>query len=183
MLEILTLLTYKSAQHIIGDGGSESWKISQRRARRCAFVVCVRHQHGPYKAEGNEPHKHAFLVGKVSNIAQSGEDKDRFRVEISEYAIFDGPEIPLKSASPTQYFPSLSSIKIDAASLHWRPIGELPDGKGESLLGQAAALEYTMRHGDDDDDVPAVSVIMKAKKLVAEGLNVPLSSVEITVRV
>ena len=126
MAEVLTVLTFKSARHIVGDGGTESWVISKYRAGRCAYVVCVRHQHGPYKAEGNEPHKHAFLVGKVSGVAPARETNDRFRVEMSEYAIVDGPQIPLNSASPTQYFPSLSSIGIDVASLHWKPICDLP---------------------------------------------------------
>ena len=161
MAEVLTVLTFKSAAHIIADGGTQSWVIGRRRASRCSHVVCVRHQQGPYKAEGNEPHKHAFLVGKVSGVVPSSETDDRFRVEISEYAIVDGPQIPLNSASPTQYFPSLRSLGIDEAFLDWKPVRGVP--------GEVAADA-------------AVSVLMRAKKLVADGLHVPLSDVEIIVR-
>jgi hypothetical protein len=135
MAEILTVLTFKSARHIVGDGGTQSWIISPRRAGRCAYVVCVRHQQGPYKAEGTEPHKHAFLVGKVSGVVPSSEASDRFRVKMSEYAILAGPHIPLNSASPTQYFPSLSSVGIDERSLHWKPIHVLPDEDGSIPRG------------------------------------------------
>ncbi|MGO9428265.1 hypothetical protein [Rhodoblastus sp.] len=182
MAEILTVLTFKSARHIVGDGGTQSWVISPRRARRCAYVVCVRHQQGPYKAEGNEPHKHAFLVGKVSGVVPSSETSDRFRVEMSEYAIFDGPHIQLNSASPTQYFPSLSSVGIDEASLHWKPIHALPDEDGSIPRGGVSPTGNALQDVGDGGGVPTVSLIMQAKKLVADGLHVPLSSVEIIVR-
>ncbi|WP_327211552.1 hypothetical protein [Rhizobium ruizarguesonis] len=182
MAEILTVLTYKSAHHIVADGGTQSWVISQRRARRCTYVVCVRHQHGPYKAEGSEPHKHAFLVGRVSDVVPSSETKDRFRVEISEYAIIDGPQIPLNSASPTQYFPSLSSIGIDEASLDWKPSRDIP---GENISASRLSLSIP-KSGQVDtgngEGVATMSVIMQAKKLVSDGLQVPLSAVEIIVR-
>jgi hypothetical protein len=144
--------------------------------------VCVRHQQGPYKAEGNEPHKHAFLVGKVSGVVPSSETSDRFRVEISEYAIVDGPHIQLNSASPTQYFPSLSSIGIDETSLKWKPISELPDEDGSIPRGVVPPSEDALKDVSTGGTIPAMSVIMQAKKLVADGLGVPLGSVEIIVR-
>ena len=188
MSEILTVLTFKSARHIIGDGGTQSWVISQRRARRCPYVVCVRHQQGPYKAEGDEPHKHAFLVGKVKDVVPSSEVSDRFRVEMSEYAILDGPHISLNSASPTQYFPTLSSIGIDEASLHWKPIHTPPDGDGGIPRGGASPngggfpTGNSLQDVSDSGVIPTMSIIMQAKKLISDGLHVPLSSVEIIVR-
>ncbi|AMB46894.1 hypothetical protein Y590_18308 [Methylobacterium sp. AMS5] len=153
--------------------------ISAHRARRCAYVVCVRHQQGPYKAEGNEPHKHAFLIGKVSGVEPSDEEEDRFRVEFSEYAILQGPHIPLNSASPTQYFPSLSSIGINEAALDWKPVSNLP---GEDIGSVPTQVPPSGNCSDDAGDAAPMSVIAQAKKLVADGLQVPLSSVEIIVR-
>lgn len=182
MAEVLTVLTFKSGRHIVSDGGTQSWVISQSRARRCGYVVCVRHQHGPYKAEGNEPHKHAFLVGRVSGVVPSDETEDRFKVEMSEYAVVDGPQIPLNSASPTQYFPSLSSIGIDEAKLHWKAMSDLPGEDVSSPAVVISATDNAPKVGEDDDDVAPMSVIMQAKKLIADGLQVPLSAIEITVR-
>jgi hypothetical protein len=184
MAEILTVLTFKSARHIVADGGTQSWVISQRRARRCAFVVCVRHQQGPYKAEGNEPHKHAFLVGKVSGVVPSSETSDRFRVEMSEYAIIDGPHIQLNSASPTQYFSSLSSVGIDEKSLRWKPIRDLPDEDEDGSVprGGGPPTGNVLKDVSDGWSISTLSVIMQAKMLVADGLHVPLSSVEIIIR-
>ena len=182
MGEVLTVLTFKSAGHIVGDRGTQSWVISQRRAGRCAHVVCVRHQQGPYKAEGNEPHKHAFLVGKVSDVVLCSETKDRFRVEMSEYALVNGPQVPLNSASPTQYFPSLKSIGLDEASLDWKPICDLPDEDVSATAASALITEDAPKDVSNGDDIPANSIFMQAKKLVADNLHVPLSAVEITVR-
>ena len=180
MPEVLTVLTFKSVRHIVRDGGTQSWVISPHRASRCRYVVCVRHQQGPYKAEGNEPHKHAFLVGRVSGVVPSSETGDRFRVEMSEYAVVDGPQIPLNSASPTQYFPSLDNIGIDEASLQWTPISEMPS----EYAGAAAALSAEDDHedGDDGDDNTTISVLLQAKKLVADGLHLPMSAIEIVIR-
>lgn len=182
MAEVLTVLTFKSAHHIVGDGGTQSWVISPRRARRCTYVVCVRHQHGPYKAEGSEPHKHAFLIGKVSNVVPSNETNDRFRVEFSEYALLDGPAIPLNSASPTQYFPSLASIGIDEAVLHWKPIGDLPGDGTSALHNDPTVSNNSFDKVSTIEGAGAVSVIMQAKKMVADGLQVPMTAVEIIVR-
>jgi hypothetical protein len=121
-------------------------------------------------------------VGKVSDVVPSSETSDRFRVEISEYAIVNGPHIELNSASPTQYFPSLSSIGIDEASLQWKPIRSLPDEDGSIPRGSLSPAENALQDVSDGGGIPAVSVIMQAKKLVADGLRVPLSSVEIIIR-
>ncbi len=173
MAEVLTVLTSKSASHMIADGGSQSWKIGRRRAARCAYVVCVRHQQGPYKAEGNEPHKHAFLVGRVSGVVPASDSPDRLRVEFSEYALVNGPLIPLYSSSPTQYFPSLASIGIDEHALQWRAMDEMPD---DTTANDAP------KDGGDGDSISTISVFTQAKKLIADSLHVPLSAVEITVR-
>ena len=182
MAEVLTVLTFKSVSHIVGDGGTQSWVISPQRARRCVYVVCVRHQQGPYKAEGDEPHKHAFLVGKISDVVPSSETKDRFRVEMSEYAVVEGPQVPLNSASPTQYFPSLTSIGIDAAALQWRPISDLPDEVAASPAKAFAVAEADSSDGGHGEAGAGLSVFMQAKKLVADSLHLPLSAVEIVIR-
>jgi hypothetical protein len=103
-------------------------------------------------------------------------------VEISEYAIIDGPQIPLNSASPTQYFPSLSSIGIDEASLDWKPSRDIP---GENISASRLSLSIPKSGNVDTgngEGVATMSVIMQAKKLVSDGLHVPLSAVEIIVR-
>ena len=181
MAEVLTVLTFKSAQHIVGDGGTQSWVISQRRARRCTYVVCVRHQQGPYKAEGNEPHKHAFLVGKVSGVVPSGETADRFRVEFTEYAIVDGPHIPLNSASPTQYFPSLKSIGIDEDSLHWRSINDIEENYENTSPTGVTISQNSPNEAKEFKNIE-MSVFMQAKKLISDHLNVPIDAIEIIVR-
>lgn len=183
MAEVLTVLTFKSVSHIVGDGGTQSWVISKRRASRCDYVVCVRHQQGPYKAEGNEPHKHAFLVGKVSRVLPSSETPERFRVEFSEYAIINGPHIPLNSASPTQYFPSLSSTGINEAALDWKPVSVLHETDTSNRRHYDVNFaEDGVRDAANSQNIPAMSVLMQAKKLVADGLRVPISAVEITIR-
>ncbi|KQT96073.1 hypothetical protein ASG60_20790 [Methylobacterium sp. Leaf469] len=101
---------------------------------------------------------------------------------MSEYAIIDGPYVPLNSASPTQYFPYLSSIGIDAAKLDWKPISEILGEDVSTSPVNALAAEDVHEDVDDGEDISTMSLLMQAKKLVADGLHVPLSSVEIIIR-
>lgn len=182
MAEVLSVLTYKAAETILEDKGTQSWVIKGERAEKCSYVVCVRHRKGPYKAEGDEPHKHAFLVGKVSGVEESTETKGRIKVKFSEYALLNGPEIPLASASPTQYFPSLKTMGIDEGSLVWHSVANYQSSSGvEGNLSPETGNHKAVDEGDADHISP-MSVLMKAKKFVAESLQIPVSSVEITIR-
>ena len=167
---VLTVLTFKSADHIVADGGTQSWVLSRKRVLACEYVVCARHRQGPWKPEGPEAHKHAFLVGKISDVVPSSETPGRWRVEFSEFAIVDGPKLPLDSASPTQYFPSLESLGIDKTALEWQATAVEAAGEG-ALMSDAPP-----RGGGIS------SILLQAKTLVANGLNVPIEAVEITIR-
>jgi hypothetical protein len=179
MAEVLTVLTYKGADHIVSDGGTESWVLNRGRVLACDHVVCARHRHGPWKPEGPEAHKYAFLVGKIARVEPSSETGGRWRVEFDEYALVDGPKLPLRSASPTQYFKSLAALGIDEGALTWRPVS--------SKAASARAISRTIFH-EDAAEMPAsfgekpVDILMSAKAMVAARMGVAPEAVEISVR-
>ena len=166
--KVLTVLTFKSVETLLNEGGTQAWVLNRKRVLTCDYVVCARHRQGPWKPEGPEPHKHAFLVGKIRDVVPADE-AGRWRVEFSEFAIVDGPKLHLESASPTQYFPSLESLGIDEADLQWQ------------VYDQAVATAFAANITPDLSG-GVRSVLMQAKMLVAKGLNVPVEAVEITVR-
>lgn len=131
-MNVVSVLTFKSVEHLLRDGGSQAWRADRRRLRQARYLVCARHAQGPYPAEGPEPHKHAFLVGKVSEIVDAdtdGEAHDRTKparnkIMFSEYALIDGPELPLSGQNPVQYWHDLAALGIDEAALTWLPTPE-----------------------------------------------------------
>lgn len=179
MAEILTVLTFKGADHIVGDGGTESWVLNRGRVLACDYVVCARHRHGPWKPEGPEAHKHAFLVGKIARVEPASDTGGRWRVEFDEYALVDGPKLPLRSASPTQYFKSLAALGIDEAALTWRPVSQKPVSARAvtPAVSDEEAAEYPASFGE----MPA-DILKSAKALVAARLGVAPEAVEISVR-
>jgi hypothetical protein len=154
MGDVVTVLTFKSFEHIVEDRGSQSWRADRSRLKRCSYVVCVRNRTGPYRPEGPEEHRHAFLVGKVSDVVDAEDGDGRQKIEFSEYAAVttSAPEMPLNGANPVQYHGSLEALGIDPATLEWKKVGA--------------------------PETP----IMQAKKMLSVAYSVPLDAIEISIR-
>ncbi|HEY8572743.1 hypothetical protein [Phenylobacterium sp.] len=173
MSQVLTVLTFKSAEHLLADGGTQSWVLNRKRALTCRYVVCARHRQGPWKAEGPEPHKHAFLVGRIDDIVPSSENASRWCVMFSEYALLNGPKLPLESASPTQYFPTLKSLGIDEAALHWQTLASSASAPPSTTLASPARAATARTPAQTLND---------AKAMVATAFGVAPEAIEIIVR-
>lgn len=162
-MTVVSVLTYKSAPHMISDGGSQAWRADRRRLKKAKFVVAARHAHSPYKAEGGEPHRHAFLVGEISDIVDADTDGEahdpdigtpRNKIVFSRYALIDGPELPLSGQNPVQYWESLDALGINEAALEWT----------------------------DTPKAVVLSPMDRAKAIVAEAHGVTPDRVDITIR-
>lgn len=149
LMNVVSVLTYKSVEHMLRDGGSQAWRADRRRLRRATYVVTARHARGPYKSEGPEAHKHAFLVGKITEVvdadidgeAHDPDEKPRNKIMFTEYALIDGPELPLAGQNPVQYWDSLSDLNIDEAALNWQtapePVVLSPMDRAKEIVAQA----------------------------------------------
>src|SRR3712207_1101364 len=91
----IAILTPESKRLILGHGGSQAWVINRARTRTMPYVVCVRNARNADK-DGSEPHGTAFLVGRIGGIVpapetgrREGDDADRWKIVISEYAEID----------------------------------------------------------------------------------------------
>ncbi len=155
MGEVVTVLTFKSVEHIVGDGGTQSWSANRAHLKKCEYVVCARNQNGPYKAEGSEPHRHAFLIGRISNVVDAEDGDGRNKIEFSEYAVVLGPEMPLSGANPVQYHSSLETLGIDLVTLHWTAVEAPP---------------------------APLSPIMRAKVMLSAAYDVPVEAIEVHIR-
>jgi hypothetical protein len=152
MNAIVTVLTCKSVEHMISDRGTQSWRADRSRLKGCDYVVCARNQYGPYRAEGTEEHRHAFLIGRISDVVDADDGDGRQKIVFTSYALVEGPEMPLKGANPVQYHESLEALGIDVDALEWKEMAA------------------------------PVSPIIRAKEMLAAAYQVPVEAVEINIR-
>ena len=133
----VVLFTAKSADRIIREGGTSSWRLDRNNARRCTYAVCVRNAHADW-GDGNERHHEAFLVGKVSAVVPTGatpenneSPKDRYLIVFSEYAHIAVPDSwPKGIRNPVRYS-TLEDLRIDPAKLEWKPMPEATEEPSE----------------------------------------------------
>lgn len=164
---VLSVLTFKSVETLEDCGGTQSWVLDRNRAKACKYAVVCRNAHYP-GVEGKEPHGHAFMVGKISDVVASTETEGRWLVKFSEYAVGDfGPQ--WESRNPVAYYTTADYVTtkgykgIDFESLDFKPMPE------------PAQIE----------DAPSTKVgltMIEAKQGLAITFGVEPAAIEITIR-
>lgn len=177
MSDTIALFTARSAERIIREGGTASWRLDRNNARRCTYAVCVRNAHADW-GDGREQHHNAFLIGKVADVVPTGptpenneSPKDRFLIRFSEFARIDIPDAwPKGYRNPVRYS-TLEELGIDPAKLKWETMPEPTEAPSAD---------------EDEAAIPArkdeALTIAQAKQGLAMTFGVPPEAVEITIR-
>jgi hypothetical protein len=119
----IAVFTANSRTQILEIGGSASWVVAEKQARRREFLVCVRNARD-VDFPDHEPHGTAFLIGRISGLKPFGHDKkgmQRWIIEISEYAFVDYPEKWGEWRNPVKYT-TLEELGIDPKNLKFKPV-------------------------------------------------------------
>jgi hypothetical protein len=157
-VDTIVVFTSKSLGTMVQEGGSGNWHARKDKiSKRCKWIVAVRNRHSE-RREGDEDHGTAFLIGKISAVRESHEQK-RIVVEFSEYAKLDIADFWDGQRNPVKYV-ALNSLSIDLQELKWLPFPR----STRATATPAGILE-------------------QAKELVAKSLAIPTSAVKITVTI
>jgi hypothetical protein len=168
--ETMMVLTSKSLETMISEGGSGNWKAKRDSVYRSRYIVAVRNRHSNW-SEGIEEHGTAFLIGRIDGVKKSPEDEDRLVVTFGQYAILNKPNVwPEGHRNPVAYT-KLEDLGIDPESLEWK---EFP---AKSEISNLADARVETGHE------PPATVIEKAKRMIATSLSIPLSAVTISIQV
>jgi hypothetical protein len=119
----IAVFTANSRDDILEVGGSVSWVVAEKQARRREFLVCIRNARD-VDFHDHEPHGTAFLVGRISGLEPHGHDKkgmQRWIIKISEYAVVDYPEAWGEWRNPVKYT-TLEELGIDPKKLKFKPM-------------------------------------------------------------
>lgn len=166
----------KSIEHVLRDGGSQSWRLLPRHARRSEYLVCCRS--AVDWVEGNEKRGSAFLIGRISGVVNATDDprKDRWLVQLSEYAEIAVMDVWKGWRNPVKYG-TLEELGIDLTGVKFKP---MPGQSGKPLANKSIEASPTAT------TPPAAGLgtltIAQAKPFLARMYGVSEDAIEITIR-
>lgn len=106
--------THNDLEHITSKGHDNSWKLNQKRAGSCKYLVCC-HSQGANK-------RNAFLVGLISKVELF--EEERYAIYISEYASINVSNTWKGWQNPVHYT-SLEDLGIDISTLKFEKIQKI----------------------------------------------------------
>jgi hypothetical protein len=167
----LSVLTARGADRLLAEKGTQAWRLRPQNVEKLAYCVCVQNQrNGPWGG-ADQPHHHAFMVGKITEVVESPEGRaGRYLVVFSEYARIDVPNAWPGLRNPVRYATLEEFGIMDADALEWH---QMPI---EGIAAISGASE------DEEQDGFGPLTIAEAKTGLALGLGVPETAIEISVR-
>ena len=169
---VLAIFTGKGTPVILEVGGSQSWVLDRNKARACKYAVLYFNEGAPWSTKGfATPHHHAFLVGRISDVARSVETPDRWIVEFDEYAEVKDAGVWGGWRNPIRYT-TLEELGIDESELDFKPM----PAPNESPA--TAPDPHTSRSGPE----PMRLTIEAAKAGLAATYGVKPEAIEIIIR-
>ena len=173
----LAVFTGKSMEEILRVGGSESWVLAMRNAIHCEYLVCCRS--GVDWADRSQPQGSAFLVGRITGIADSNETADRFLIKIGEFARVSIPHVWGGWRNPVKYT-DLETLGIKLEDLVFEPLPVAPAPAPEASVPEVLAAQKA-----PSDESPRLSIaqaIAEAKRVLSRTCGVAEEAIEITIR-
>jgi hypothetical protein len=120
--DTILVLTYKSIDTMIEQGGCGYWKANAQTLMSCKYLVATRNARSKQR-QGEEPHGAAFMVAEVSGVFQATESSDRYVVALKRFARFKQavPDVWTSGGSNPVHYESLADLDIDLRKLKWEP--------------------------------------------------------------
>ena len=169
MHSAVAVFSGKSKQHILADGGTQSWRLIPRHAAKHEYVVCCRS--GISWAEGPEARGSAFLVGRIGGITKATDPDapERFLIRMTEYAEVNVPGAWKGWRNPVKYT-TLEELGIKFSELTFQPVPtDQPTPSNSPRKANA-------------NNVPLSLTIAQAKLALANHYGVAEECIEITIR-
>jgi hypothetical protein len=168
----IVVFSGKSLEHLIKDGGCQSWVLDRNNARRREYLVCCRS--GVDWVEGPEPQGSAFVVGRISDVVPSPEYPGRWLIKLSTFAQVSIPGVWKGWRNPVRYT-DLETLGIDPNELTFEPMPEPVN------VGQPINVEGPVK-SPDENPAHGPLTISEAKRGLALTFGVPEDAIEITIR-
>ena len=206
MTKIVAVFTYRSIETILAEQGTQAWKANRDHARACQYVVMTRNQHGvPPKdghpgiaAEGDEPHRSAFMIGRMSDVGECdgfNPNDPRWIFLIDKWAPLDIPDFWEKWRGPVKYM-DLEDTGIDLESLDWQDVPPRGEAQRDAQVPanrtlEQIATEMKLRNGPRAISMPGrlmpprsiEQIAAELRAAIASERGVPMDAVKLNVSV
>ena len=124
----LVVFTGHPLRTMLEDRGSRSWVLDPTRAKQHPYIVCTWNSRFHAAGAGlqtaaSEHHGAAFVVGRITKVEPSPDNRNRFIVRFNEYAIIASQSVVWPGhQNPVWYVPDIRQLGIEPGTLTWIPI-------------------------------------------------------------
>jgi hypothetical protein len=123
--DTIMVFTSERLGSLLGEGGSQAWRLNAARAGRCTWLLCVRNRLNTDlgRQGATEAHGAGFLLGRISAITQPTyqDTAARWKIAFGEFAHIENPDLWDGRQNPVRYA-NLATCGIDPAHLVFRPV-------------------------------------------------------------
>lgn len=172
----IVVITFKTRETILEDGGTSSWALNRIHARNFEYAVCTRNKHHE-KSKGPEKHAAAFLVGRISDVVESTEMPGRWLLKFSEYAEVAMPDVWGKGWRNPVRYTTLNELGIDPDNLDFKSMPE-PSATNDQDPAVVAVSQNLL----GEVGPPFMLTIAEAKLGLSSKFGVPVEAIEITIK-
>jgi hypothetical protein len=122
--EVLLVQSHKANRVLIGIGGTKAWRLNPQRVLKCKYVVVCRLATPMDEETQSDPHRAAYLVGKVRDVIPAPGEPGRWFVRFSDYSEVLIPNIFPGQRSPVAYktIDDLQNLGLDPSALLFQPV-------------------------------------------------------------
>ena len=182
MSSLIIVFTGKDAKAIQIEGGSGYWIAQEHRILEADYLLCVRNHRETWaiKDDGVD-HGEAFFIAKGLGWSEVAEHRGRKLITFKEYACLPKNDPALKDAwrnlTSGQRYPVaykdlqdvVAKLQLDLTALNWKQFEntEVVDTDNESI---------------ETTDISLATVILNAKKMIADAANVDLSNISVHIQ-
>lgn len=172
-MNAVAVFTNRGLNCLLAEGGTQAWVLNPERVRKLTYVVCAQNREDGSWGEPTHSQGQGFLIGRISTVDASPEPgrEDRFIIRFDEYAEIDVPHMAYQWRNPVRYI-RLEDHGIDPKTLTFLPLEQSKSKSVHHDLDSANSAAPSIRPLD----------MASAKRSLAAFYNVPVNSIEITIR-
>ncbi len=188
-ISCVVVFTNRGKDRLLGDGGSQSWRMDASRASKCKYVICVQNRNDSWGKPTAE-HKQAFLIAEIAGIEPSEEMPDRQKIVFKRYAEISVPNKWDGNRNPVAYmkladFGINSQKELDALGfnkLFTFSVGLPPPvSPGDDYEAAVSEVEHVAVSEEGSPRAQELT-IEQAKQGLAKKFGVRVDQVEILIR-
>ena len=171
MNSAVLVFTARSPKKILEQGGSQAWALDRERASNCEYLVCTQNTRTTW-GDATEPHGCAFLVGRISGLTPAPDVKERWLIQIHEYARVRIADAWQGWRNPVRYT-TLDAMGIDPSTLNFLPVPQTHPIPPKHLNAHSSSATGGLVHP---------LTIAEAKQGLAAHFQVSVDAIEIIIR-